>query len=359
MKRWDEGDVNIPSDRAQPSFVTAELGEADKRRSGRPFDLAYEQSRNALFLASIHSADQSRGRGITPFFVRRSTYLSFLGHSSFAGQSSFPGQTPPRTPPTWSVIEYPQETHDEAMSGQHAEQADGGQGSSTQRDASHRGPASEDTFLPQTSQEECIPAETREEAHLAPENELLQWPPQWEADLEQNIGRVGPQNGDDRWDSEAPSILGSSYYSTGDEEFQAGHPPECSIEVLTSPQEPTLAHTSDEEHVPDVTDSSKVGINFVLREGNAWVEQENLSIDRSNPALVEHIAEEHTQKRRFLFDTSLRAMTPSECFDAIVRDDTNMVLLIPEGSINIDRELKTSARKLRIDAGGTGGNGSH
>ena len=174
LKDWDEGDVNIPSDRAQPSFVTAEPGELDKRRSGRPFDLAYEQSRNALFLDGVHSANQSQGRGITAFFVRRSTYLAFLGHLSF------PGQTAPRTPPAGAVVEHPQETYDESMSGQDAGQADQGQRDPAQRDASYEELASEGPSLPQTSQEECIPEETRGEAPPIPESELLpqQWPPQ-------------------------------------------------------------------------------------------------------------------------------------------------------------------------------------
>ena len=229
LKSSDEGGVNIPSDRAPPSFVTAESGELDKRRSGRPFDLAYEQSRNALFLDGVHSANQSQGRGITPFFVRRSTYLAFLGHVSF------PGQTAPRTPPAEAVVEHPQETHDESMSGQ--QQADQGQRDPVQCDESHEELASEGPSLPQTSQE-GIPEETREEAHPVPENELLplQWPPHWEAILEQNIGQVEPPNGHSRWSSETPSILGSSYYSTEDEEVPVGHPLECSIMVLTFPR---------------------------------------------------------------------------------------------------------------------------
>lgn len=86
------------------------------------------------------------------------------------------------------------------------------------------------------------------------------------------------------------------------------------------------------------------------------MDQENLSIDPSSPAQVERVAEEHTGKRRFLFNTALRALAPSECFDAVVGDGTNTVLLIPEGSINIDHELWISARKIYIDAEGTGGN---
>ena len=350
LKRWDEGDVDIPSERAQPCFVTAEPGELNKRRSGRPFDLAYEQNRSALFLDSVHSADMSRGRGITPFFVRRSTYLAFLG------QLSLPGQTAPRMPPTWAGDENAQETQDESMSEQDAGQAGGAPREPPQHDASHEEFASEGTSLPQPSQEWDIPEEKREEVHPVPENESLplQWPPQWEAVLEENMGRVEAQSGGSRWGSEAPSILGSSYYSSEDEEVQVGDPLECSIEVLTFPQGPTFTHAGDEGHIPEVTHSSKIGIKFVLREGDGWVEQENLSIDPSSPAPVEHVAEEHTRKRRFLFNTALRAMAPSECFEAVVGDGTFMVLLIPEGSIDVDHELGASARKVCIGFGRIG-----
>ena len=247
------------------------------------------------------------------------------------------------------------------MSGQDAGQADRGQRDPAQRDVSHEESVSEGPSLPQTNQECCIPEERRGEAPPVPESELLpqQWPSQWEAILEENIGRVEPQSGYGRWGSEAPSMLGSSYYSTEDEEVLVGHPLECSVIALTFPQGPTVSHAGDDGHAPEVTDSSRIGIKFVLREGDGWVEQENLSIDPSSPALVEHIAEEHTRKRNFLFNTSLRAMAPSECFEAAVGNGTNMILLIPEGSVNIDHELGTSARKLCIGAGWTGGNQSY
>ena len=259
------------------------------------------------------------------------------------------------------MVKHPQETYDESMSGQDAGQADQGQRDPAQRDASHEELAPEGSSLPQTSQESCIPEETRGEAPPIPESELLpqQWPPRWEAILEENIGRVEPQNGHSHLGSETPSMLGSSYYETKDEEVLIGHPLKCSIMILTFPQNPTVAHADDEDHAPEVADSSRVGIKFVLREGDDWVEQENLSDDPSSPARVEHVAEEHTRKRRFLFNTTLRAMAPSECFEAVVGDGTNMIILILEGSIHIDHDLGRSARKHRIDAGGTGGNKSY
>lgn len=232
LKCWDVADVDVPSECAQPSFVTAESGELDKRRSGRPFDLAYEQSRHALFLDDVHSVDKSRGRGITPFFVRRSIYLAFLGHWSL------PGQTAPRVPPTWAAEEHPQETYNDSMSeqdaGQDAGQGDRVQEDPVQHDASLGEAVSVGPLPPRSSQERSTSEETREEARPAPDDVVLpqHWPPHWEAVLEENIERVEPQSGGGRWGSEAPSIVGSSYYSTEDEELQVGHPLEYSMEVL-------------------------------------------------------------------------------------------------------------------------------
>ena len=92
--------VEVPSERTKPSFHTSESGESDERRSGRPFDQAYEQSQDGLFLRDVHSTDKSQGRGITPFFVRRSMYLAFLGHLPLTRQNA------PQAPPTkqWKGI---------------------------------------------------------------------------------------------------------------------------------------------------------------------------------------------------------------------------------------------------------------
>lgn len=107
--------------------------------------------------------------------------------------------------------------------------------------------------------------------------------------------------------------------------------------------------------MPGVTDGIKVRVKFVLREGCDWVDQEDLSIDPSDPSQVERVAEEHMRNRCFIFNTILRSMAPSECLEAVVSGGKNVVLLIPEGSVNIDDELSISAEKLGVNAEGTGG----
>lgn len=153
LKGCDQSDIDISSECAQPSLVTAEAGELDNRRSGRPLDLAYEQSRNALFLDGVHNTDRSRGRGITPFFMRRSTYLAFLGHLSL------PGRAAPRRAPSGAVDEY---AHDESMS---EETGQGGEvpGDPAQHDAGDGGLASEGPFPPQTGGDRRVVEDTGDE----------------------------------------------------------------------------------------------------------------------------------------------------------------------------------------------------
>ena len=69
----------------------------------------------------------------------------------------------------------------------------------------------------------------------------------------------------------------------------------------------------------------------------------------ADPSLVERVAENHIGNGRFLFNTELRSMTLDECFEAVVADGTNTILLIPEEKVNIDHQLRISASKLGMN----------
>lgn len=106
---------------------------------------------------------------------------------------------------------------------------------------------------------------------------------------------------------------------------------------------------------PDLRAANDINarVKFILRDGHNWVDMQELSIDAAEPSTssaVERVAEAHTSKRRFLFNTALRSLAPSECLDAVVGDGTNVVLLIPEGSVKIDHALSMSARMLGMNA---------
>ena len=57
-------------------------------------------------------------------------------------------------------------------------------------------------------------------------------------------------------------------------------------------------------------------VKFILRDGHDWVDLEELSINPADPSTlsaVERAAEAHTSKKRFLFNTALQSLAPSEC----------------------------------------------
>jgi len=218
LKSMNEATTEVPFKQAKPSFVTTGSGESEERRSGRPYDRAYEQSQRNLFLDSVHGTDQSQGCGITPFFVRRSIYLAFLGHLPFGG-------------PTAASMPVTEESAPQHTREQSIIEADPGRGETdpvgaTQREAVHgettRGSALGDPSALQSYLEGSFEGTGKEERpildHVVPAEDH---PPNRDNHDGMGLGETPIVFG--RWPSEAPSIMGSSYYSE-DEIFQVKLP---------------------------------------------------------------------------------------------------------------------------------------
>lgn len=97
-------------------------------------------------------------------------------------------------------------------------------GASAPMEASQGEAALEETAPALSSQEGPIPQESWEEAlHRVGDVVLPQdFEPDREAILEESIERLVTHDGGVGWDSEAPSMMGSSFYSDEDEGFQVG-----------------------------------------------------------------------------------------------------------------------------------------
>lgn len=64
----------------QPTLIEPGSGESDlKRRCGRPYSRAFEQSARFLTLEHVHMAESIEIGGLSTFFIRRDVYLSFFG----------------------------------------------------------------------------------------------------------------------------------------------------------------------------------------------------------------------------------------------------------------------------------------
>lgn len=59
------------------------------------------------------------------------------------------------------------------------------------------------------------------------------------------------------------------------------------------------------------------------------------------------IANKYASKKRYLFDTALRSLYPSECFKAAMAHDSHVILVFLAERIHINQHLATSASELR------------
>lgn len=92
----------------RPTFVINGPEECPKRRYTYPYDLAYEESREFLFLDNMRSTDRSQESSIQPVLVRKSMYLTYFGRTVFDNHdresaiSNPPAEEPHRsvTPPS-------------------------------------------------------------------------------------------------------------------------------------------------------------------------------------------------------------------------------------------------------------------
>ena len=67
------------SGQSNPAYVIDGPGECQERRCAFPFDLAYEQSKDFLFLDNMHNIDKSQRSSIQPIFVKKFVYLAYFG----------------------------------------------------------------------------------------------------------------------------------------------------------------------------------------------------------------------------------------------------------------------------------------
>ena len=97
-------------------------------------------------------------------------------------------------------------------------------------------------------------------------------------------------------------------------------------------------------------DTIKVRIKFKILQEGIWKDISFRDVDPFDSSDVERVAKEYMRQRMRSFDTELRLLTSSDCFSAIVGDETNIILLIPESKISTIDELRSSASDVGIDA---------
>ena len=94
------------------------------------------------------------------------------------------------------------------------------------------------------------------------------------------------------------------------------------------------------------SDNTTIRIKFKIYKEGVWNDSSAHDVDPSDPSCIERVAIEHIKREIRPFDTTLRLLTSNECFEAVVTDGTNTILLIPGRGIDINDELTNSALKI-------------
>jgi hypothetical protein len=102
-------------------------------------------------------------------------------------------------------------------------------------------------------------------------------------------------------------------------------------EVRTAPSEPNPI-------------SQAVTITFRARgDDGRWKTVHALQVNPSDPSDVERVARKDARNRNATFyDKNLRKLTPAQCFEAAIEDETNTIFMKFDGELVMDEETMAS-----------------
>ncbi|OJJ03120.1 hypothetical protein ASPVEDRAFT_42632 [Aspergillus versicolor CBS 583.65] len=99
-------------------------------------------------------------------------------------------------------------------------------------------------------------------------------------------------------------------------------------------------------------DSQPVTIVFRVRDENrCWRMAYEVCVDdRSNQLQVEQLARKEARDRQATFyDKDLQKLTPAQCFEAAIEDDTNTIFMNFGGELRMDEDtIRSIAREVEL-----------
>ena len=94
----------------------------------------------------------------------------------------------------------------------------------------------------------------------------------------------------------------------------------------------------------------EVCIHFKIRENNVWRDVQTLWVSRSDPSEVTRVAKKCMRKGLRTLDTNGQLVAPNDIFDAVMADETNTIILMPQRELDIDDQTLESANVLGYEA---------
>ena len=272
-KNSSHTDGRSSSGQSKPAYVVDGARECQERRYIYPFDMAFKQSKDFLFLDNIYNTDKSQGSSIQPIFVRRSVYLAYCGRG----------------------VSYSEpELNDQNRGNGNQEQ--------------ERDPSREGINQIYTPQEQPNAEKTREDRdisewynyteQLGDTSYLFESSPRLQS-VQRNqepqpivdVEELVIYDGEREQGSVAPSIISSSFYS--DEISPEEGPLEERVPLEETPLRP-IAPAPMEATEKDETLQER--FKFIFRDGDDWITMEEYFFGLSLSSSVELTAEKYARE---------------------------------------------------------------
>lgn len=303
--------IHVPPTYIMPPLLINGPGESLKRRCGRVYQKAYEDDRDFLFLDVLYSPRKGEGEGVSSFYVRMSVYFAFFGKPLNTSPGSRPS-TPLRTtadPPVAQPEKRPRNL-------------------ARRRSISRKSRSASPTRPSHRSERRRErPASSQRERRRSPGADTVNKPPPEnpsnEPGPEQSIARI-PQAAE-------PMALARNERS------------EVTHDTRVPNQEQAMTDANNQVPLIPPRVFVRIWQNGVFED-----QRTTLALDRSE---VERFAGKQLRKQMHLFNTMGRALTSKNCFDAIIADGTQTLILVPANQLDISRQLVASTGEFTANPG--------
>jgi hypothetical protein len=340
----------------EASFVVRGEGETKKRRRGRTFEDAHEQSKAFIFPDVMHRLHDIQGTGVSALFVRKSVYQAFFGIPIYLQNRNLgvARMSRPARPEinelsgTGEIVPKNSEPVASSTSAQNASRNE----QELPPASNQHGPSRLNSYLQVVEEVHSLVNPHQESADLGEcsVEEEAEWPVQQKNHppdipniLQETMGPGSEESIMEQISLDA-SIITSNFYLEEDDldlDFDEG---EISRDAATTGMaisaegRPNSSNTEGQSLALEQR-VGEVRIDFILYNGHEWTKVETCV---ANPAYFGHVtdtAKAHINKGRRLFDAKLQAVAPSECFRAAIFTSLHAILLIPAGIDRICTQL--------------------
>jgi hypothetical protein len=324
-----------------PPLNTSGSGVGIAHRCGTPLRPKFNEDRKFWFINHLHDEREQQGKGITNFFVRKQVYLAFFGWPTWrpTAQGGSHGRSPSLPAPDFGDL-----PRDPGPDAQEPAEDDMGlfvpEAGPSQTQAEGMG----DGGQPEQPMNSSTPAE-----HERWKRKLLEHKKRREAWSEKE--RLEKERLEkERLEKERLERERLEKERLERERLEKERLERERLEKERLEKERLERERLERERLERERLEREIDINLIRWEDDTWKYLTPLAVDPENPSNIERLVNEYMTKGIRAFNTYLRMMSPTECFQVVINNRTHTILLIAEDELAIDDRMHESAANLHAEA---------